>query len=610
MVNSDIKYHSDKKISTTSVTLGLLRKELISNLGMKRAKAFLLRYGWNLGAAYAKKLLENPTNLEDMLTKGGFLKIQTGQTPKVVSERTFKTNVAGKVVYIFSTGKWLDSFEVKEHVKNYGLSNTPVCHTQAGFSSGFVSIMTNRKVYCKEVKCRAMGHDECSYELRIEEEWHNDLDMLEEIGLYRERSVIDELTNSYERLIDQKNYIEKISVFHDTLTIKSSEGCSVEELVRTVSRTLEIPVAIEDLNFQARCYAGIEQDTYDALKEDFLDYLPRKRCGERKFTTCDKHNIIRGRLHNRVVAPIVVKNETIGYMSFIYTDKSVAFEKDSMLFQRAAISIANYFLAEKASIKEAEKIKGNLLDKLLLDQYPPGSNIVNQCSNMGIDLNKAFYIATLEFTSNGLETNIGQFQKQVLSSITRYLQMQSYKLLITQFDNQIVMLLPKVKELHFNLENMIDYLSNEYRQGIFRIGLSNENETISRITEMLEEAQKVLRINKEDSIVFHGETNMIGTLINSKNMPTIRRKAQKELQPILQLKESKRDELMKTMYVFLLNGGNLQQSSNDLSLSMSGLLYRITRIEKLLNKQLRDPRTAYELLLMLDALRVIGDIDV
>ncbi|KGR74119.1 V4R domain-containing protein [Ureibacillus sinduriensis] len=610
MVNSDTIYHSDKKISTTSVTLGLLRKELISNLGMKRAKAFLLRYGWNLGVAYAKKWLQNPANLEDMLTKGDLLKIQTGQTSKMAAERTLKTNVDGKVVYIFSTGKWTDSIEVKEHIKNFGLSTTPVCHTQAGISSGFVTMMTNRKVYCKEVKCRAMGHDECAYEIRIEEEWHNDPDMLEEIGLYRERSVMDELNHSYEQLIDQKNYIEKISTFHDTLTKNSSEGRSVEELARTVSRILKIPVTIEDLNFQARCYAGMDKDTYDALKEDFLGSVPRKICGKPKLTTNDKNNIIRGMLHNRLIAPIVVQNETIGYMSFIYADKTVEFEKDSMLLQRAASSIADWFLAEKASIKEAAKIKGYLLEQLLSKPYQPESSIVNQCSSMGIDLKKAFYIAVLQFTPNGLDTNIGEFQKQVLSSITRYLEMQNYTILITQYENQLVMLMPKVKELHFNLENIINYLSNDYWQGIFRIGLSNESETTSHISERLEEAQKVLRINKKDPIVFHEETNMIGALINSKNMSTIRRKAQKELQPILQLKDSKRDELLKTMYVFLLNGGNLQQSSNDLSLSMSGLLYRISRIEKLLNQQLRDPRAAYELLLMLDALRVIGDIDV
>lgn len=121
MVHSEtFNQYEDKIISTTSATFGLLRKELISNLGMKRAKAFLLRYGWNLGVANAKEVLRNPAGLEEMLSKGGLLHLQTGQISKMVSERTLETDENGEVVYIFATGKWIDSFEVKSISKTMG----------------------------------------------------------------------------------------------------------------------------------------------------------------------------------------------------------------------------------------------------------------------------------------------------------------------------------------------------------------------------------------------------------------------------------------------------------------------------------------------------------
>lgn len=611
MVHSEtFNQYEDKIISTTSATFGLLRKELISNLGMKRAKAFLLRYGWNLGVANAKEVLRNPAGLEEMLSKGGLLHLQTGQISKMVSERTLETDENGEVVYIFATGKWIDSFEVKEHLKNHGLSNYPVCHTLSGLGSGFTSMITKRKVFLKEVKCRAMGHDECCYEMRLEEEWHDDPEMLEEMQLYKESSFIDELNYTYEQLLDQKNYIEKVSTFHDTLTTKLSEGHSIEEVINTVSQTLDIPVTIEDLNFQARLYVGIEQETYDTLNADFLSYISRTRSGKIQSAAYDKTFIIRAKLHNRLVTPIVVQNQTIGYMTFIYTDKSIKLEKDLMFLQRAASSAAIYFLTEKASIKGVENIKGYFLEQLLLKQYSSKSNIIYRGYYMGIDLKEQYYIASLQFSSDHRDTSNIEFHDQVIQSITRYLDMQSYQILITQFESQIVMLLPKVNELNFKLENILSHLNNQFRLVNFRIGISNESDSIDNITESLEESQIVLRINNQDQIVFFENANIIGTLINSKNMSTIRRKAQKELQPILQLKEVKRDELLKTMYVFLMNGGNLQQSISDLSLSMSGLMYRISKIEKLLNKELRNPIAAYELLLMLDALKILGDIDV
>lgn len=611
MVHSDtFNQYEDKKMSTTSATFGLLRKELINNLGMKRAKAFLLRYGWNLGVANAKEVLQNPTNIEEMLSKGGILHLQAGQISKVVCERTLETDENGEVRYIFATGKWIDSFEVKEHLKNQGLSNHPVCHTLTGLGSGFTSMITKRKVFLKEVKCRAMGHDECCYEMRLEEEWQDDPEMIEEIKLYNESCFIDELNFTYEQLLHQKHYIEKVSTFHDTLTTKLYESHSIEEVIRTISQTLEIPVTIEDLNFQARLYVGIEEDTYEELNADFLSFIQRTRSGKIQSVAYDNTFIVQGKLHNRLVSPINIQNQTIGYMSFIYTDKSIELEKDIMFLQRSANSAANYFLTERASIKGVENIKGYFLEQLLLKLYSCESSVIYRGYYMGVDLKEPFYIASLQLSSDERDTTNVEFQDQVIQSITRYLDMQSYQILITQFEKQIVMLLPKVDELNFKLLNMMNFLKSQFGYANFRIGLSNESESVDNITEGLEESQIVLRINNQDPIVFFENANIIGTLINSKNMSTIRRKAQKELQPILQLKEVKRDELLKTMYVFLINGGNLQQSISDLSLSMSGLMYRISKIEKLLNKELRNPIAAYELLLMLDSLKILGDINV
>ncbi|MDM5333309.1 XylR N-terminal domain-containing protein [Ureibacillus composti] len=604
------EHYEDKTISTTSATFGLLRKELISNLGMKRAKAFLLRYGWNLGVAHAKEVLKNPTKLEDMLNKGGELHLQTGQISKMISERTLEIGENGEVIYIYATGKWLDSFEVKEHIKNHGISDHPVCHTLAGLGSGYTSMILKRKVFLKEIKCRAMGHEDCVYEMRLEEEWHDHPEMLEEIKLYNESSFIDELNYTYEQLLEQKNYIEKVSTFHDTLTTKLSEGQSIEELVRTVSETLHLPVTVEDLNFQARIYEGFTEGEYEKLNEDFLNSLSRTRSGKIQSVTYNKTFIIRGQYHNRLVTPITVQKQIIGYFTFIYKDKTIELENDMKFIQRAASSAALYFLNEKTSIEAVENMKGYFFEQLLLKQYASESGVIYRGYYMGIDLKEPYYIATLNCSSNQRDTSSMEFYDQIIQSITRYLEMQSFNILITEFNKQIVMLLPKVQDLSFILGNILSHLNNQFRIVNFRIGLSNVSDTIEHITESLEESQIALRINNDDQVVYFENASIVGTLINSKNMMTIRRKAEKELQPILQLKEAKRDELLKTMYVFLLNGGNLQQSISDLSLSMSGLMYRVSKIEKLLNKELRNPIVAYELLLMLDALKILGDIEV
>ncbi|WKA53153.1 V4R domain-containing protein [Planococcus shixiaomingii] len=602
-------HSEDKKISTTSATFGLLRKELIENLGVRRAKSFLLRYGWNLGKAHAKDVLKGGGTVEQMLEKAGALHYETGQISGLVSERHVHLDEHGEVVSISASGEWLDSFEVAEHVKNHGISDSPVCHTLTGFGSGFTSTITGRSIYIREVECRGKGDASCKFEMRLEEDW-DDAEMKEEIQLYQESRFIDELNYTYEQLLEQKNFIEKASTFHDTLTSRLSDGDSIEEMIGTIYDTLNIPVSIEDLNFHPRVYRGIDEIQYNTFSEDFLNSINKTKSGKILYSSYDKTFVVQGKSHKRLVTPIIVQKKPIGYITFFYLDKDAEAEKETMFIQRAATSAALFFLNEKTSLEAVENIKAYFFEQLLLKQYSSIPSIVYRGYYMGIDLKEPFFIASLKCTSEHLDASKVELLDQIIHSITRYLEMQSYKILITEYEGSIVMLLPKVDRLNYMLDNILKHLSHEHRHLSFQVGMSSQHETIETIEEGLEESRVALRLNKGDKIASFEEVSIIGSLINSKNMLTIRRIAKKELNPILELKEHKRDELLNTLYVFLLNGGNLQQSISDLSLSMSGLMYRISRIEKLLNKELRNPAVAYELLLMLDALRILGDIDV
>lgn len=601
-------YLEDKKLSTTSSTFGLLRSELIRNLGVKRAKSFLLRYGWNLGKAHALEVLRQPDSVEKMLEKAGALHLQTGQISELISERKVIVNEQGEVAHIFATGQWVDSFEVQEHMKNHGMSDTAVCHTLTGFGSGFTSTITKRNVYLREVKCIAKGDDACEFEMRLLEEWQEP-DMQEEIRMYEENRFIDELNDTYEQLLEKKEYIEKVSLFHNELTTKLTEGNSIETIVHTVQEALGIIVTIEDLDFRVRVSAGASEEEMELYYEEFQESLVETRSGKKLYASYNKTFKVDLKRHRRLVTPIIVQQKTIGYITFIYKGEQVYSENDQNFIQRAAVAAALYYLNEKTSLEALEVMKGYFFEQLLLKQYPSINSMVYRGYYLGIDFNEPFYLATLQCTSEHVGTNKVEFIDKIVQAISRYLEVQDYNLLITEKDGHVLLLLPKVPDLLFKLENIMKHLSLQFRFVNFRVGLSNETTALDMLNESIEESQIALRLNSKETIVSFEQANIVGSLINSQNMTIVRRLAFRELKPIFDLKEQKRDELLKTLYVFLMNGGNLQQSISDLSLSMSGLMYRITRIEELLNKNLRNPVTAYELLLMLDALRILGDIE-
>ena len=606
ILKNEIDLSKDKTILTTSATFGQLRKELIKNLGVKRAKGFLLRNGWHLAESQLKELMLEEKDVLKLVDKASALHLESGQISGVTSERTINFTEQQEVNEMYAKGTWFDSFEASEHLKNHGISEEPVCHTLTGYASGYMTTACGRNIYVKEVTCMAMGHKECTFEVRVEEEWGTE--MQEEIKYYEDKSIIDELEYTYEQLLEQRNNVEKISTFHNTLTQKVIDGATLDEIITSVYELLDIPVSIEDLSFKPKVFRGISSEEYDILNADLRNCLMQTNNGKNFFLKYEKTNVIKATMHSRIISPIIIQNQIIGYITFIST-KGVNFEEQEISFiERAASVVSLCFLNEKTTFEAYENMKGYFLEQLLLNQYTSKSNVIYRGYYVGIQLDEPFYIARLicEEIAN-VEIEEVEYQS-IMKSLIQYLEMQGYKILITKFEGSIVLLLPQLEDFDIKVRNMIKHLNSVLPKIQCRIGLSNVTDDVEMIKERLEEADIVLRMN-HGTIVKFEDMSIVGTLINSNNMESIRRLAIKELKPIFDLKEQKKQELLKTLYVFLGNGGNLQQSMKDLSLSMSGLMYRISKLEELLKKDLRNPKESYDIWIMLDALKVLGDID-
>ena len=73
---------------------------------------------------------------------------------------------------IYHEAIWKNSYEAEEHIKRYGYSDEPVCHTLTGYASGYLSNILGKKVIAKEIKCKAMGDEHCQVLCRTVEEWN------------------------------------------------------------------------------------------------------------------------------------------------------------------------------------------------------------------------------------------------------------------------------------------------------------------------------------------------------------------------------------------------------------------------------------------------------
>ncbi|MDF2788805.1 MAG: hypothetical protein K0S80_1903 [Neobacillus sp.] len=603
----------DRKLVTSASVFGILRQQLAKNIGIKRIKGFLFHYGWEMGVKAAIEALQTESSLEYLVKHGPVLHIENGHIRGIKHECTFELDEQGRIKSFFSYGTWYGSYEAEEHLKRLGQSNRPVCHTLIGYASGFMSTIFGETLRAKEVTCVGNGDAACGWIIKPKKDWENELDADEVLEFYDETPIVKELEYTYDQLLDQKNVVTQLSNFQKKLTEEIINGSNLQTIADMVVNMVNIPIIIEDSVFRTISYSGLSEETYLDLKAEMEEYLEENRIHHKQLLPFRK-KIIKTANHNRLITPILLQKEVIGFCTFVYQDMKGHHEEDYLFLDRFANAASLILLNEKTKFESFERMKGNFLEQILETRLPV-SEIVNRGKYTGLDLEQNFYVSVMEY-KNTKTTIEDEFllQEQIFETTFRYFNDRNHNLLVGHRDGHMVLLITKEMlkntSIHEVIKEYHDYMIKKYPYGNFKFGISHLGADIHHAPKCFEEASIALRLAGSKKIVPFDSLGIVGVLINSKNINGIKMIAEQELGPLYNMKDPRNIELLKTLYSFLLNGGKLEQTMADLSLSMSGLRHRVSRIESMLEKDLRDPNEAHQLLLIIKSLIAIGEITI
>jgi len=161
-----IHFAGERVLLLDAVALGLLRRELISTLGVAAAKGLLTRFGFSHGWRTAEALEQGKFSWDDpgeWRRAGGRLHTLQGL---VRSE-----GLPGQRDGPFGAGILHDSYEAEQHLLHLGQAEQPVCWTLTGFASGYMSRCHGESVYFVETRCVGKGDPVCEIEGRPREAW-------------------------------------------------------------------------------------------------------------------------------------------------------------------------------------------------------------------------------------------------------------------------------------------------------------------------------------------------------------------------------------------------------------------------------------------------------
>ena len=149
--------------------IGLLRQNLIDALGWDRARAFLLRFGYQNGYS---DFLQMRLNYEfesemELLASGPVIHTYEGIVQATPTEIRFDRNTGE----FYFTGVWKNSYEAEQHLSFNSAATQPVCWTLMGYASGWCTAFFGRPVLAIEPVCVGKGDGHCEWEIQPPDAW-------------------------------------------------------------------------------------------------------------------------------------------------------------------------------------------------------------------------------------------------------------------------------------------------------------------------------------------------------------------------------------------------------------------------------------------------------
>ncbi|MDP1418736.1 XylR N-terminal domain-containing protein [Peribacillus simplex] len=593
--DGEIHLNDERMILTSSSIFGTLRKDLIENIGFERMKSFLIRYGWNIGVNDAKKALKgNLSTVKEILRQGPILHMLQGYTKVNTTKLELSMDSQADVHSVKVEGVWVNSYEAEEHITQTGIAEKPVCYTLTGYASGFYSTVCGHEVIFKESACKGAGQSECRYEGKSIHLWG--IEIQDELKYYKTKPIVQELAVTYEKLLEERNSLSKVMDIHNLLTEELINGRSLQSIVRMVYQKTKIPLLMENFNGNQVYHAGFHKGKVSEVRNQL------KLMRENGTLTLETGSIVKDGME-LLYTPITLQNKTYGYCTFAQSDLvegNTNLEINRMILERVSMTGSLFLLNEKSSFEALERVKGLFLEQILNGEFASREEIIKKSMYLDASLDHPFTIAVLgyRFSSDRGTENDYFIQQKIIEEIYSFFKKWNQVVLSALRDGNIVLLIPLSpgNEFQFRTKECINHLYTVFSGYNFKMGLSTISDELERAHDVFQEALTALNMNEgtRDIIKFE-EVDLLSILMHTGSTPAVLQKAEKMLGPLLMKDDPKMNELLKTLYVFLQCGGNLECSMKELNISMSGLRYRIKRLEELLSCQIRNPKSAFQL---------------
>lgn len=404
---------------------------------------------------------------------------------------------------------------------------------------------------------------------------------------YKKQLQANKKLQKYNRIIqEQKNKYKYTNSLHTKLTNMILSGSSIKEILQELKNMIGKDIFILDIFYNLRYHSFVKDAELKEISDNLAELIPYLR--KEKTAYIKKTEAI-----NIVIFPIIVKKEVMGWFCVVNNSQSKLDELDKITAERATTIIALELIKEQEISDMEQSLKGDFLDSLLLNN--DCAFIKKSALSYGFNFDKNHQIIVIEFA---LKSNNEQQKKKLLKKYYHLINKKSKEF----FPNSIAlikrnMIIIIIEELDNKAEEKIKKFNrklNKIFSPIFafkeddfsyKMVVSSSFKKIDDFKEAYFQAINTLPMleKKQDKNYAFYDQLEIKKLLSKNDAEELAAFAEKILKPLKDYGNSSKNDLIKTLKVYLQSNCSWTTSKEKLHIHGNTLSYRLNRIKEILN---------------------------
>lgn len=162
-------FRNSRMVVMDAASLGLLRQNLLEELGLEKARAFFLRFGYSAGYSDFQQMNKKYVfdSEMDLLASGPVIHSWEG----IVSARPRELTMSREDGSFHFTGDWINSYEAEQYLSYNAAGSDPVCWSLMGYASGWSTAFFGKPLLAIEPVCMGKGDERCGWKIQPLAAW-------------------------------------------------------------------------------------------------------------------------------------------------------------------------------------------------------------------------------------------------------------------------------------------------------------------------------------------------------------------------------------------------------------------------------------------------------